>query len=197
MGAGWWLVTPPPSATGEDGGTLARIMPRRGRIAARSRCGEMRHVPSRTRARCASGLAVWSRDQGRRPDPRRPPARRPGRCRRTGRRATPGPLPGASSRRRRCRPCRTSPRRGRTSGATVAARDVHDEVDATLRRLDGRQAHGDLEAGVRVVDLVELDRVEVHAGHDLGERLAVLERRLGPAVTRPAIVPTVRFEASE
>ena len=33
----------------------------------------------------------------------------------------------------------------------------------------------ELQAGVRVVDLLELDRVEVHAGHDLGQRLAVLE----------------------
>ena len=44
-----------------------------------------------------------------------------------------------------------------------------------LCRFDWREAHRDLEAGVRVVDLLELDGVEVHTGHDLGHGLAIFE----------------------
>ena len=64
---------------------------------------------------------------------------------------------------------------GRLRGhGQLAGRDIHDKVDAAATGLDGREAHGELEGAVRVVDLLVLDLIEVDAADDLGEGLAVV-----------------------
>ena len=56
----------------------------------------------------------------------------------------------------------------------LAVGNVHDQVDAALGSLNRGKTHGELERAVGVVDLFHLDFVEVHAGDDLGQGLAVV-----------------------